>query len=105
MGGVVAAAGVGEQLRQETAAGVGAVDQVMVRIDDRQIGVEDLLTTQGQPVRAHRRVRRRRGVGIGGWHRIVLFWLGFGSETSRAPTPTLPRWRGRESGASAADGW
>src|SRR5947207_695464 len=57
-GDVVAAAGVGEQLRQQIAPGIGALDQVMVRVDDRQLGFEDLLLPQSQPVAAHRRVRR-----------------------------------------------
>ena len=40
---VVAAAGVGEQFGQQIAAGIGAIDQVMVRVDDRQVGFEDFL--------------------------------------------------------------
>ena len=43
-------AGVGEQLRQQIAAGLGPVDQMMVRVDDRQIGLDDLFTAAVEPV-------------------------------------------------------
>jgi hypothetical protein len=45
----VARAGVGDQLVQQVAM-VGMVPQVMVRIDDRQVGLEDrLLRALGEP--------------------------------------------------------
>jgi hypothetical protein len=37
---VVSAAGVGEEVRQQIAAGLGPVDQVVMRIDDRQPGLD-----------------------------------------------------------------
>ena len=62
---VVAAAGIGQQIGQQVAAGILAIDQMMVRIDDRQIGVEDLLLASREPVRAHPQMRagRRRRIG------------------------------------------
>ncbi len=56
-GDVVAAAGVSEQLGQEIAAGLGPVDQVMMRVDDRQIGLDDLFAAAVEPVLANRKVR------------------------------------------------
>jgi hypothetical protein len=49
-GDVVAAAGVGEQFRQQIAACLGPVHQVMVRVDDRQLELDDLLTAPVEPV-------------------------------------------------------
>jgi len=34
--------GVGQQLGQQVAAGLGPVDQMMMRVDDPQIGLNDL---------------------------------------------------------------
>jgi hypothetical protein len=44
----VAGPDISEQLRQQIAAGLGPVDQVMMRVDDRQIGFDDLLTAAGR---------------------------------------------------------
>jgi hypothetical protein len=66
---LVAAAGVDQQVRQEVAVG-GEVPEVMVRIDDGQLRLEDLLLRLPQPVLAdaghagrHRAVRLGRGHG------------------------------------------
>ena len=60
-GDVVPAAGVGEQLGQQIAAGLGPVDQVMMRVDDRQLGLDDLLAAPVEPVLPDRQMRADRG--------------------------------------------
>ena len=58
-GDVVAAPGVGGQFRQQIAACLGPLDQMMMRIDDRQIGLDDLLAAAVEPVLANRQMRAR----------------------------------------------
>ena len=41
----MSAADIGEKFGQQIAAGLGPVDQVMMRVDDRQFGLDDLLAT------------------------------------------------------------
>jgi hypothetical protein len=48
-GDVVTAAGVGEQVGQQIAAGLGPVDQMMVRVDGRQLGFDDRLAALVEP--------------------------------------------------------
>ena len=58
---VVSGADIGEQLRQQIAPGLGPVHQVMMRVDDRQIGLDDLLAAAIEPVRPDRQMRADRG--------------------------------------------
>jgi len=53
----VSAAGVGEKVRQQVAAGLGPVDQMMMRVDDRQLGLDDLLAAPVKPVLPDRQMR------------------------------------------------
>ena len=57
---VVAAVGVGEQIVEQVAPAL-AIPQVMMRIDDRQVGLEDRLLAPGEPVVAD--VEIVRGLG------------------------------------------
>jgi hypothetical protein len=47
---------IGQQLGQEIAAGLGAVDQMMMRVDDREIGVDDLFPPAAKPIGPYRQV-------------------------------------------------
>ena len=61
-GDVVAAGGdVGQQVGQQVAPAFRPVDQVMVRIDDRQVGLEGRLAPLVEPLRPDRQVRADRG--------------------------------------------
>jgi hypothetical protein len=53
----------GEQFRQQVAAGLRAVDQVMMRVDNRQIGLDDFFAALVEPLLPDRQVQaeRRRG--------------------------------------------
>src|SRR5207249_4277518 len=73
-------------LKQITVA--GPVPQVMVRIDDRQIGLEDLLTPLVQPVRAHRRMTSRGYCGL--WHCLAPPRLAFESRNSAPACRVIP---------------
>jgi hypothetical protein len=71
----VAAADIGKQLRKQIAI-IRAIPQVMVRIDDRQLRLDDLLVTLIKPLLSdrglHRRHARRRGtLGEGASHRQI----------------------------------
>ena len=46
------AADVGQQFRQQIAPDFGAVDQMMMRVDDRQIGLDNLFAPHSEPFRA-----------------------------------------------------
>ena len=72
---VVAAADVFEQVLEQVAV-AGPVPQMMVRIDDRQIGLEDLLAALVEPVRPDRRMTARRDRGLG--HCSAPPRIGFG---------------------------
>ena len=52
---------ISKQLRQQIAAGLGPVDQVMVRVDNRQIGLDDLFAAAVEPVLSNRQMRADRG--------------------------------------------
>jgi hypothetical protein len=76
-GDVVSAAGVGEQVRQQIAAGLGPVDQMMMRVDDRQFGFDDLLAAPVEPVLPDRQMRAdccRRGLRL---HRLASLYPGY----------------------------
>jgi hypothetical protein len=47
----MAAAGVGQEIGQQIAAGLGPLDQMMMRIDDGQIGLDDFLVAAFEPLR------------------------------------------------------
>ncbi len=66
-GDVVAAADIGQQVLEQIAV-AGPVPHVMVRIDDRQIRLDDLLAPAVEPFGADRRMTagRDRGLGHGG---------------------------------------
>ena len=68
-GDVMPACGIVEQLRQQIAAGLGPVDQMMMWVDDRQIGLDDLLAAAVKPVRPDRQMRAGRG-SCGGLDRV-----------------------------------
>jgi hypothetical protein len=53
-GDVVPGPQIGEQFRQQVAARLGPVHQVVMRIDDRQAGVDDLLTPPVEPILPNR---------------------------------------------------
>src|SRR6266446_1484110 len=72
---VVAAADIGEQILEQVAV-ARPVPHVMVRIDNRQIGIEDLFAALVEPVLPDRRVPARRDRGL--WHRMVPPGLRFG---------------------------
>jgi len=55
----VARGDIREQFRQQIAAGLGPVDQMMMRVDDRQIGLDDLFAAAVEPVLADRQMRAR----------------------------------------------
>ena len=57
---VMAAADIGQQIRQQIASGLGPIDQMMVRVDDRQIGLDDVLTTAVEPCRPDCQMRAGR---------------------------------------------
>jgi len=57
----MAAAGVGQQIRQQIAAVLGPIDQVVVRIDNRQAGFDDFLMTAFEPFRPHCQMHAGRG--------------------------------------------
>jgi hypothetical protein len=59
-GDVVTVACVGEQFGQQVAAGFGSLDQMMMWVDDRQIGLDDLLAAAVEPVRPDRQMRAGR---------------------------------------------
>src|SRR5262249_57904959 len=56
-GDAVTVACVGEQFGQQVAAGFGSLDQMMMWVDDRQIGLDDLLAAAVEPVRPDRQMR------------------------------------------------
>ena len=68
-GDVVAAADIGQQILEQIAV-AGPVPHVMVRVDDRQIGLDDLLAPAVEPILADRRVAAGRDRGLG--HGAVL---------------------------------
>ena len=72
---VVPAAQVREQFVQQVAM-IGAMPQMMMRIDDRQIRIEDRLRGRlGQPCLV-RRVDSAESGGLSGfWHRDPVLWL------------------------------
>jgi hypothetical protein len=57
----MAAAGVGQQIREQIAAGLGPLDQVVMRIDDRQIWLDDFLVAAFEPLRPDRQMHACRG--------------------------------------------
>ncbi len=60
-GDIVTAAGVGQEIRQQIAAGLRPIDQMMVRIDNRQLGIDDRLLPPCEPIRPHREMQAGRG--------------------------------------------
>ena len=61
---VVAAADIPEQVREQIAV-VRSVPQMMMRIDDRQIGLENFLAALVEPIRPHGGMTARRNGGLG----------------------------------------
>jgi hypothetical protein len=57
----VPAADIGQQIRQQVAAGFRPLDQVMMRVDDRQSGLDNLLTAAVKPLRPDRQMHTWRG--------------------------------------------
>jgi hypothetical protein len=55
------AADIGEELGQQISAGLGPVDQVMMRVDDRQVGLDDFLAPPVEPALPDWQVHARRG--------------------------------------------
>ena len=72
---VVAAVGIGEQVVEQVAP-VLAVPQVMMRIDDRQVGLEDRLRAPGEPVVADVKIVRGLGRALLLRHRKLRALLG-----------------------------
>ena len=68
---VVSARDIGEQVMRHVAP-VRAVPQMVVRVDDRQGGVDDVLVEEIEPVLAHREIGAGRRWGAA--HGIVLPW-------------------------------
>ena len=79
---VVAAAEIGQQILEQVAV-ARPVPQMMVRIDDRQIGFEDLLAALVEPIRPHGGVTARRNRGLG--HARLL--PGSSSAAATVPRP------------------
>jgi hypothetical protein len=77
----VAAADIGQQILKQVAV-AGPVPHVMMRVDDRQIGLDDLLAPLVEPILADRRMAAGRDRGLRHWALLprLLFAL-----------PTLPR--------------
>ena len=69
-GDVVSRSNVGEQLGQQVAAGLGPLDQMMMGVDDRQTGLDDLFASAVEPVLANCKVRADRGCRWCGLHRL-----------------------------------
>ncbi len=65
-GDVVAAADIGEQVLEQIAV-ARPVPHVMVRVDDRQIGLDDRLAPAVEPVLPDRRMAAGRDRGLGHW--------------------------------------
>ncbi len=68
-GDVVSGAEIGEQFRQQIAAGLRPVDQVMVRIDDREVGLDDLFAAPVEPLLPDRQVQPEHRRSCRGLHR------------------------------------
>jgi len=67
-GNVVPAPQIREQFRQQVAAGLRAVDQVMMRVDNRQIGLDDFFAAPVEPLLPDRQVQAERRRGCRGLH-------------------------------------
>ncbi|TMJ66070.1 MAG: hypothetical protein E6G83_11470 [Alphaproteobacteria bacterium] len=65
----MAGADIGEQFWQQITAGLGPIDQVMVRVDDRQIWFDDLFAAPVKPFLPDRQVQAERRRGCRGLHR------------------------------------
>src|SRR4029077_3181198 len=61
---IVATADIGQQILEHVAV-AGAIPHVMVRIDDRQIGLDDLFAALVKPVLPDRGMTARRDGGLG----------------------------------------
>src|SRR6202040_583403 len=84
---VVPAADIFEQILEQVSV-TGPVPQMMVRIDNRQIRLEDLLTALVQPVRPDWRMTSWRYRGLR--HIRLLPNLAFGSLNSAPARPATP---------------
>src|SRR5438477_275263 len=62
---------VGQQLVEQIAA-PWMIPEMMMRVDDRQFGLEDLLDALAEPFRVGQRARIGAGVAAGGWGHGVL---------------------------------
>jgi hypothetical protein len=67
----VAAIRIGEQLGHQIAPGLGPLDQMVVRVDDRQIGFENLLAVAREPIVARGEMPGGRD-RCGGRHGFLL---------------------------------
>jgi hypothetical protein len=65
---VVPAPQIREQFRQQVAAGLRAIDQVMMRVDDRQIGFDDFFAAPVEPLLPDWQVQAGRRCGCRGLH-------------------------------------
>jgi hypothetical protein len=65
---VVLAPQIREQFRQQVAAGLRAIDQVMMRVDDRQIGFDDFFAAPVEPLLPDWQVQAGRRCGCRGLH-------------------------------------
>jgi hypothetical protein len=74
------ATGVGEKVRQQIAPGLRPVDQVVMRVDDRQFGLDDRLAAPVEPVLPDRQMRADRGSRCRRLHGLL------------SPYPEFPWW-------------